>query len=79
VSGCPHCPDGHDDPTIKPWAVAVASERDGDGQPIRLLVQPTDGSHVASSDAEWVRWLLNDVAFGGKPPRAPHRKAGEGP
>jgi hypothetical protein len=47
----------------------MTDERDGDRQPIRLIVQPTDGSHVAESDAEWVRWLLNDVAFGGKAPR----------
>lgn len=58
-SSCEHCPDGHADPTSRPWGVYVAAERDGDGQPIYLRVQPTAGQHVAKSDAEWVRERLN--------------------
>ena len=54
---CPHCPDGHDNPTIKPWFVSVASDRDSDGQPTHLIVCPSDCSHVAESDAAWL-WAL---------------------
>jgi hypothetical protein len=56
---CDHCPDGHSDPTGRPWAAFVADERDGDGQPTHLYVAPTAGQHVAESDAEWVRRRLN--------------------
>lgn len=56
---CEHCPDGHSDPTTRPWAAFVASERDSDGQPTHLHVAPTAGQHVAESDAQWVRGLLN--------------------
>jgi hypothetical protein len=57
---CPHCPDGHTpaDAGSQPWHVRVGSERDGDGQPIRLYVERSAGAHVAESDAEWIRTLL---------------------
>lgn len=55
---CPHCPDGHDNPLSKPWGVYVAPARDGDGQPTTLHVAPSNGSHVAESDAEWLRGLI---------------------
>lgn len=57
---CPHCPDGHDDPNTKPWAVWVTSSR-LDGQPPNLCVAPTDSSHVAESDAEWLRQAIRDA------------------
>ena len=55
--GCPHCPDGHY--VSQPWGVYVAPDVDGDGQPTHLVVMPTAGAHVAESDAEWVRRVLN--------------------
>jgi len=58
---CPHCPDGHDDPSTKPWAVSVGPERDGDGQPLTLHVGPTNCAHVAESDAEWLRQVIRDA------------------
>lgn len=60
-SGCPHCPDGHRDPTTRPWAVWVATERDGDGQPTHLCVCPTNSAHVAESDAAWLRQVIRDA------------------
>lgn len=63
TSGCPHCPDGHADPTSRPWGVFVSMERDGDGQPTHLCAMPTAGQHVAESDAEWARRMLNQHVF----------------
>ncbi|WP_234320099.1 hypothetical protein [Streptomyces sp. SBT349] len=58
--GCPHCPDGHTPPEHgQPWGAYLGSERDGDGQPIRIYVERSAGAHVAESDAEWVRHRLN--------------------
>lgn len=59
---CVHCPDGHADPTSRPWGVSMAPERDSDGQPTHLVVQPTAGQHVAESDVEWVWGRLNAPA-----------------
>src|SRR5581483_47436 len=42
---CPHCPDGHREPTTRPWAVWVTETR-VDGQPPYLMVAPTNGAHV---------------------------------
>lgn len=58
-SPCPHCPDGHADPTTRPWAVYVGPERDGDGQPLNLHVGPTNCAHVSESDAAWLRPFLD--------------------
>lgn len=55
---CSHCPDGHDNPLNKPWGVYVSANRDGDSQPTTLHVAPSGGSHVAESDAEWLRGLI---------------------
>ncbi|GHB55826.1 hypothetical protein GCM10010331_49610 [Streptomyces xanthochromogenes] len=55
---CAHCPDGHGAPTRCSWAVHVDAQRDGDGQPVRLVVQPTAGQHVAPEDAVWLRQLI---------------------
>lgn len=57
---CPHCPDGHARPRSRPWGVFVASDRDRDGQPTHLYVAPSNGAHVAESDAEWLRALINE-------------------
>jgi hypothetical protein len=54
---CEHCDPAHGSPNRCRWGVHVDTERDGDGQPTRLIVQPTDGSHVAQSDADWL-WDL---------------------
>ena len=54
---CPHCEDGHGNPGRTAWGVRVGPERDGDGQPMWLIVQPTAGAHVADDDALWL-WRL---------------------
>lgn len=59
MTSCPHCPDGHDSPLRKPWGVYIAPARDGDGQPTTLHVAPSNGAHVAESDAEWLRALID--------------------
>ena len=60
TGACPFCPDGHEDPERRPWGVYVDTVNvDGDGQPTRLIVAKSAGQHVAESDAEWVRNLLN--------------------
>jgi len=61
--GCPHCPDGHTPPDHgQTWGAYVGSERDGDGQPMQIIVARSAGAHVAESDAEWVRRRLNDTS-----------------
>jgi hypothetical protein len=60
MDGCPHCPDGHTPPDHgQTWGAFVGSERDGDGQPMQIIVARSAGAHVAESDAEWVRRQLN--------------------
>lgn len=54
---CPHCDPAHTDPRSHPWGVYVGPERDGDGQPTTLHIKPSDGAHVADSDAAWL-WEL---------------------
>lgn len=61
MSGCPHCPDGHAAPDSRPWGVYVSPQRDGDGQPTHLIVQPSAGQHVAESDADWLWTLIRDT------------------
>lgn len=61
---CPHCPDGHGSPNRCAWGVRVAPERDSDGQPTHLIVQPSNGAHVAETDA---RWLWELIREGGRP------------
>jgi hypothetical protein len=58
---CPHCEPQHSNPWTKPWAAYVSDARDGDGQPTTLHVLPTDGSHIAESDAEWLRQVIRDA------------------
>lgn len=84
---CPHCVDGHSDPRTRPWSVWVAGGRDADGQPTHLVCAPADASHVAESDADWLRALIrsyrslsglptgddNDVAIGEYVRRAVNR------
>lgn len=61
MTDCPHCPDGHTPPTggSQPWSVWVGPERDGDGQPMTIHVARSAGAHVAESDAQWMRDVLN--------------------
>jgi hypothetical protein len=59
---CPHCPDGHKRPDHQPWAAWVTEARDGDRQPTTIHISRSDGSHVAESDAEWIRDVLNGRA-----------------
>lgn len=54
---CPYCQDGHDDPNGKPWSVWVAEPR-GILQPSHLEVAPSNSSHVAETDAEWLREVI---------------------
>lgn len=57
---CPHCPDGHQDPSRVPWSVRLGPVRDSDGQPMQLIVERTQGSHVAESDVEWLWQLIRE-------------------
>jgi hypothetical protein len=60
-SRCPHCEDGHGAPGRTAWGVYVDPERrDYDGQPVRLVVQPTAGAHVAWEDALWLWRLIRE-------------------
>lgn len=59
---CPHCHPRHGSPNRCSWGVRVGTERDGDGQPVRLWVEPTNGAHVAQADADWL-WRL--IRYGG--------------
>jgi hypothetical protein len=54
---CRHCDPSHGSPHRASWGVRIAPEVDGDGQPTHLIVQPSDGAHVAQFDADWL-WLL---------------------
>lgn len=61
---CPHCDPHHGSPARTSWGVRVAPDRDGDGQPTHLIVQPSAGAHVAEEDVEWVRWCLDAFPSG---------------
>lgn len=54
---CRHCDPSHGSPHRGSWGVRVAPDVDGDGQPTHLVVQPSNGAHVAQPDADWL-WLL---------------------
>lgn len=56
---CPHCSPSHGSPVRCSWGVHVGSDVDGDGQPTYLVVQPTDGAHVAPADARWIKSLID--------------------
>lgn len=79
---CPHCPDGHTPPDHgQTWGAYVGSDRDGDGQPMQIIVARSAGAHVAESDAEWVRARLNGPVDEGRPapPReSTHTRLGRG-
>jgi hypothetical protein len=63
VPGCPHCPDGHTPPDHgQTWGAYLSPERDGDGQPMQIIVARSAGAHVAESDVEWIRGRLNDTS-----------------
>ncbi|MFD4596778.1 hypothetical protein ACFWPQ_01970 [Streptomyces sp. NPDC058464] len=57
---CMFCIDGHGAPTRCAWGVRVGDERDLDGQPTQLIVQPTAGQHVSTEDAAWLHGLILD-------------------
>lgn len=57
---CPHCHPRHGSPARCSWNVRVGDERDSDGQPVRLWVQPSNGAHVAQADADWLWQLMRD-------------------
>lgn len=61
MTDCPHCPDGHTPPDggSQPWSVWVPESYDRDGQPTHIIVARSGGAHVAESDAEWMREMLN--------------------
>lgn len=73
LEDCRHCEDGHGDPTTRPWGVFVHPARDGDKQPMYLAVCPTNGAHVAESDAAWLRDLIR--RHGSIPEEAEAREA----
>ncbi|WP_282698038.1 hypothetical protein [Streptomyces sp. CC208A] len=56
---CLHCLDGHGAPERCAWGVRVGPQRDGDGKPVYLLVQPTNGAHVAPEDARWLQSVID--------------------
>lgn len=57
--GCPHCPDGHTPPDHgQPWHVRTDQGFNED-RPQRLIVERAAGAHVAESDAQWLRDLIN--------------------
>jgi hypothetical protein len=56
---CPHCSPTHERPESRPWGVYVSPDR-LDGQPTHLVVQPSNGAHVAQSDADWLWQLIRD-------------------
>lgn len=58
--GCPHCDPNHESPHRCSWGVRVAPDVDGDGQPTHLIVQPSNGAHVAQADADWLFLLIRD-------------------
>lgn len=58
---CEFCPDGHEAPERRPWAVYVDRVHlDHDEQPVSLIVCKTGGQHCAESDAEWLRQVIRD-------------------
>ncbi|WP_411119009.1 hypothetical protein [Streptomyces sp. 058-1L] len=59
---CMVCLDGHGAPTRCAWAVRVGDQRDMDGQPTQLIVQPTAGQHVGPEDAAWLHRLIHPTA-----------------
>ncbi|WP_327377975.1 hypothetical protein OG393_30855 [Streptomyces sp. NBC_01216] len=61
---CLHCIDGHGAPDRCTWGVRVGPQRDGDGQPVHLIVGPTDGQHVAPEDAAWLRTVIHHAQTG---------------
>ncbi|MBB4931824.1 hypothetical protein F4561_002644 [Lipingzhangella halophila] len=58
---CPHCPDGHTPPWrgTQPWLAHVRDLRDGDDQPLQIIVERSGHAHVAESDADWIYQVLN--------------------
>lgn len=78
---CVHCPDGHAPPDHgQTWGAYVGPERDGDGQPMQIIVARSAGAHVAQSDAEWVRQRLNGPVDAPPAPvrESTHRRLGRG-
>lgn len=88
---CRHCDPSHGSPHRGSWGVRVAPDYDGDGQPTHLIVQPSDGAHVAQPDADWLWLLIRDrqcVHVGALPeastdgpasePQLSHRRWGRG-
>lgn len=41
-----------------PWSVCTSTSPDRDGDPLYLVVGPSDGSHVTEQDAEWLRLVI---------------------
>lgn len=62
---CEFCPDGHEAPERRPWAVYVNTVNvDHDRQPTDLIVCKTGGQHCAESDAEWLRQVIREARAG---------------
>lgn len=58
---CPFCPDGHEPPQRQNWAVIMDTQGDSDGQPVHLIVCKSNMSHVAESDAAWLRQVIREA------------------
>jgi hypothetical protein len=67
---CPHCSPTHERPESRPWGVYVAPDR-ADGQPTHLVAAPSNGAHVAQSDADWLNQLISDYQPAVSPVDAP--------
>jgi hypothetical protein len=60
VPGCEHCPDGHTPPDHgQPWAAYLVPAEGEAGKPTAIHVARSAAAHVAESDAQWVRDVLN--------------------
>lgn len=61
---CMNCLDGHPDPAGRSWGVRVSPQRGLDGRPSHLLVQPSNGTHVANEDAVWLQQVIRAANSG---------------
>lgn len=58
---CPHCPDGHEEPSKQAWTVTIGNARDHDNQPTQLIVMKNGYQHVSESDAQWLWQVIRDA------------------
>lgn len=57
---CPHCEDGHPVPHHRTYGARLDTDTlDHDGQPTRVIVELSNGSHLCDGDAQWIFAMLN--------------------